>query len=272
MSYGAYDESNPYYNDNNGSGGFLTNSQGGGFTDSSPSTRNKNEDTLRPVTIKQVLSASQPHSDFPFQIEGRDITHVSIVAVVRSASKQATSAVYSLEDGTGTLDVRYWMDSSGGESESTTDIQQNQYVRVIGALKSFHDKLQITAQVVKPITDFHEIFYHKAEALAVTLQIRKGTDTIMNESKPSATYSQEITSEPNYMRPYLAFPELHKSVMKAVFEEVDRSPQGVHVARIAQRCPKGDEALTEAIEYLISEGHLFTGEDDEHILPVSQDS
>lgn len=212
------------------------------------------------------------------------------MALVRSASKQATSAVYSLEDGTGNIDVRYWLDSAtaDSESDSSTDIQQNQYVRVIGSLKSFANKLQITAQVVKPITDFHEVFYHKAEALAVTLQARKGTDSIMTDAKPSATYGQESSSEPNYMKPYADFPPLHKAVMKAIYEESDRSPQGVHVARIAQHCPKGDEALTEAIEYLISEGHLFTGyvallfhkalsndphsEDDEHILPVTHDS
>lgn len=186
---------------------------------------------------------------------------VKLVALVRSASKQATSAVYSLEDGTGNIDVRYWLDSAAADSESdsSSDIQQNQYVRVIGSLKSFANKLQITAQVVKPITDFHEVFYHKAEALAVTLQARKGTDSIMTDAKSSATYGQQSSSEPNYMKPYADFPPLHKAVMKAIYEESDRSPQGVHVARIAQHCPKGDEALTEAIEYLISEGHLFTG-------------
>ncbi|TIA74285.1 hypothetical protein E3P92_01385 [Wallemia ichthyophaga] len=272
MSYDDYGNSNPYYEDTGaGGGGFLSNSQGGGYSQGSPSANRKDDDTLRPVTIKQVLNAKQPHADFPFQIEGHDVSHVKLVALVRSIGSQTTSAVYSLEDATGTIDVRYWKDVES-ESETPGSAHQNQYVRVVGSLKSFANKLQITAQVVKPITDFHEIFYHKAEALAVTLQLRKGTNTLMSESKPSATYGQQSSSEPNYMKPYAEFPPLHKSVMKAIYEESDKSPQGVHVARIAQHCPKGDEALTEAIEYLISEGHLFTGEDDEHILPVTHDS
>lgn len=78
---------------------------------------------MRPVTIKQILTATLPHPDFPYQIEGHEITQVSIVALVRSAIKQATSAVYSLEDGTGILDVRHWLETPESDSDSKTDVE-----------------------------------------------------------------------------------------------------------------------------------------------------
>ena len=60
------------------------------------------------------------------------------------------------------------------------------------------------------------------------------------------------------MKPYASFPILHKQIMRSIHEELDSSPQGVHVSRVCRGQHAGED-LKEAIEYLISEGHLYTG-------------
>lgn len=48
------------------------------------------------------------------------------------------------------------------------------WVRVLGNLKTFHDKKHITAARIFPITDHNEIFYHQLEALQAHLYFTKG--------------------------------------------------------------------------------------------------
>lgn len=77
--------------------------------------------TLRPLTIRQIRNAEQPHPDADFRVDGQDIGQVTVVAIVRAISKGTTNVSYSVEDGTDTIEVRQWHDSSA--EETTAEIQ-----------------------------------------------------------------------------------------------------------------------------------------------------
>lgn len=65
--------------------------------------------TLRPVTIKQIREAKQPHPDADWQIDGVDVSHVSWVSLLQLT---ATDSLHRLGaqhgDDSDQRDVRDW--------------------------------------------------------------------------------------------------------------------------------------------------------------------
>ncbi|KAI9864497.1 MAG: replication factor A protein 2, partial [Pleopsidium flavum] len=107
------------------------------------------KDTLRPVTIKQVLDAQQPHPDGEFKIDGIEITQITFIGQIRNISTQTTNITYKLDDGTGTIEVKQWIDSDATTALDTTNnnsdnpkpkLIENAYARVWGRLKAFNNK------------------------------------------------------------------------------------------------------------------------------------
>lgn len=112
-------------------------------------------------------------------IDGTETTQVTFVGQIRNISTQATNVTYRLDDGTGTFEVKVWVDSE--QSNSMDDpgnmhskLTENAYARVWGKLKTF-GKRHVVAHVIRPITDYNEINYHLLEATAVHLHFTKGS-------------------------------------------------------------------------------------------------
>jgi replication factor A2 len=91
---------------------------------------------------------------------------------VRNVSNQTTNITYKLDDGTGTIEVKQWID--GDDDTQRVRIEDNAYVRVWGKLNKFNNKKHIGAHFVRPITDMNEISYHLLEATVVHLHFTRG--------------------------------------------------------------------------------------------------
>jgi replication factor A2 len=134
-------------------------------------------DTLRPVTIKQLLEAHHPNADAEyFMIDGQETSQITFVGQVRNISTQTTNVTYKLDDGTGIIEVKMWKDvDTGDESAHGKSLPTEQsYARVWGRMKAFNNKRHIGAQIIRPIQDFNEIQYHLLEATAVHLHFTRG--------------------------------------------------------------------------------------------------
>ncbi|KAJ9627724.1 Replication factor A protein 2 [Taxawa tesnikishii (nom. ined.)] len=154
-----------------GGGGFMPGSQ-----ESPSGKKSYNKDTLRPVTIKQLIDAQHPHPDAEyFMIDGAEATQVTFVGQIRNISTQTTNVTYRLDDGTGTFEVKQWIDSDTlADSESNpSKLTENSYARVWGKLKTF-GKRHVASHVIRPITDYNEINYHLLEATVVHLYFTRG--------------------------------------------------------------------------------------------------
>jgi replication factor A2 len=81
---------------------------------------------------------------------------------------------YKIDDGTGTIEVKQWIDPDNENDAAKGKIMENNYVRVWGRLKSFGNKRHVGAHVIRPISDFNEISYHLLEATAVHLFFARG--------------------------------------------------------------------------------------------------
>lgn len=89
--------------------------------DQQSSQRQTLRTSLTPVTIKQIIDSTQPVPDAEFQIHGVNLNMVSFAGVLRKVENNTSAVVLTVEDGTGSLDIRKWIDenttSPGEEAE-----------------------------------------------------------------------------------------------------------------------------------------------------------
>eukprot|EP00126_Sphaerothecum_destruens_P010023 Sdes_comp20657_c0_seq3m15961 len=159
----------------NSGGGFMV----GNFD--SPATESERKkiggsQTISPVTIRQLLNASQNSMDDTFRVDGKTPAQVTFVGAIRSVVEQSTHLIYKVEDGTGEIDVRMWLDSHDSEhkAQQRSAFQEGIYVRVVGQMRTFMDKLSINSYSIRPIADMNEISFHMIEVIYVHLYNTKG--------------------------------------------------------------------------------------------------
>ncbi|KAJ5770091.1 uncharacterized protein N7511_002142 [Penicillium nucicola] len=149
-----------------------------------PQTGDRDNKTLRPVTVKQILDASQPFPEAPFQVDNADVANVLFIGQVRNISSQSTNITYKIDDGTGEIEVKKWVDTTTADNMDTdegkapgdgkSELEVNGYARVFGSVKSFGNKRYIGAHSVRPLSDINELHTHLLEATAVHLFFTRG--------------------------------------------------------------------------------------------------
>ena len=128
---------------------------------------------MRPVTIKQILDAEEAYAGADFKIDGSPVTQITFVGQVRNVQPQPTNITLKIDDGTGQIEVKKWIDVDKTEdNESSFELES--YVRIWGRLKSFNNKRHVGAHVIRPVAEFDEVNYHMLEATYVHLYFTKG--------------------------------------------------------------------------------------------------
>ncbi|KAH6856544.1 hypothetical protein B0I37DRAFT_412462 [Chaetomium sp. MPI-CAGE-AT-0009] len=169
-SYGGYQRTGYGTQGGDDGGGFMGGSQQG--SQGGGSGRNYANDSLRPVTIKQLVDCKEPYPGSELAVDGLPTTQVTLVGQVRSVAPQTVNTTYRIDDGTGIIEVKKWIDADN--PEAAQPLAQDTYVRVFGQLKSFNGKRHVGAHFIRPIQDFNEVNYHLLEAVYVHLQLTKG--------------------------------------------------------------------------------------------------
>ncbi|KND93127.1 Replication factor A protein 2 [Tolypocladium ophioglossoides CBS 100239] len=147
-------------------GGSQQGSQGGGG-------KSYQDESLRPVTIKQILEAEEAFSGADFKIDGSTVTQITFVGQVRSINPQPTNVTFTIDDGTGQIEVKKWIDADK-QDDADPGFELDSHVRVWGRLKSFSNKRHVGAHVIRPVADFNEVNYHLLEATYVHLFFTRG--------------------------------------------------------------------------------------------------
>ena len=109
---------------------------------------------------------------------------MTFVGQIRNISTQTTNITYKLDDGTGTIEVKQWIDTDAVSNVmdtsnvpgnfSTPKLVENEWARVWGRLKAFNNKRHVGAHVIRPIADKMEITHHLLEATYVHLYFARG--------------------------------------------------------------------------------------------------
>lgn len=124
------------------------------------------------MTVKQIIDAEEGYSGGDFKIDGASAPQVTFVGQIRSVNAQATNITFKIDDGTGQIEVKKWID--GDKPEDADAYELDSHVRVWGRLKSFSNKRHVGATFIRPVADFNEVNYHMLEATYVHLFFTKG--------------------------------------------------------------------------------------------------
>lgn len=181
MNYGGYEA---YGNNDFGGGGFMDSaSQGVGGSQGTPSKRgggrggggSRDNQTLFPVTIKQ-LHGVQPSEDDVLRLDGHEVATVKVVGILSELTPQSTNVRFKLDDGTGVFDGQMFLhadDADYAENE-LAKLRDGIYVRAVGKLRSFQERVSLSCFSVTPIEDFNEITHHFLDTIYVHLYNTRG--------------------------------------------------------------------------------------------------
>jgi replication factor A2 len=147
---------------------------GGGFGSSQQSAqkprRSYDEQTLIPVTLHMAMKATPDASGDGSLIleDGRKLTTIKVVGAVRSFENASTNVLYVLEDGTGLMDIKQWLDDN--DCTAIQEIRQqtlkeNIYIKVTGSIKDYEGKKMLVASSVRPLTTANELTHHMLQVV-----------------------------------------------------------------------------------------------------------
>eukprot|EP00300_Choanocystis_sp_HF-7_P023827 c25213_g1_i1.p1 GENE.c25213_g1_i1~~c25213_g1_i1.p1 ORF type:complete len:283 (+),score=63.02 c25213_g1_i1:126-851(+) len=230
-------------------------------------------ESITPVTIRQIFNAEH-HADETFFIDGREVQQVTVVVLITRIMPQETKVLYTVDDGTGMLDVMKWIPTDASEEEKEaqkTRFQEHTWVRVYGALRQFESQTNILAYNIQLVNDFNEITYHMIECISIHKRNTSPAVSVATSQNPV----QNINFSPSYARPppYVGqqpssnnnldgFSGLQNMILEAVRPSANE--EGVHVNEIFRQCPGFSEAaIREAILELTNEGHVYSTVDEE---------
>lgn len=125
------------------------------------------------MTVKQILDAEEAFAGADFKIDGATVTQVTAVGQVRSINPQPTNISIRIDDGTGTLEVKKFIDVDKQHEATNPGFEVDDNVRVWGRLKSFSGKRYVSAHLIRPVKDQNEVNYHMLEASYVHLYFTK---------------------------------------------------------------------------------------------------
>ena len=215
------------------------------------------------MTIKQIVDAEEPYPDANFRIDGVEVTQVTLVGMVRAVSPQTTNVTLRLDDGTGTVEVKQWLDSD----KPVPEFPLEQYVRVWGRLKSYNSKRHVGAHVIKQVDDFNEVNYHLLESTYVHLYFTKGASAAAGAGAAGAANDDSMFVDGGAGagggKADLSGLSAKARRMFQFLDSSESGNEGVNIHVIAQSTGMSVPDVLAASEELIQPGLVYTTVDDE---------
>ncbi|KAI0461594.1 hypothetical protein LJB42_000893 [Komagataella kurtzmanii] len=251
MSYQPYNN----FNDNAEGGGFTTyNNNDGDGQGSQGKTQQRN--TIKPVTIKQINDSKTIISDGEFVVNGVELNMVSFVGIIRNVNDNTSSLTVTIEDGTGSLDVRKWVDEGSDPSENNYPL--GQYVYVTGLLKEFNEKKSLQQATINPIEDYNQVTYHYLSAIKVHVEANQQGS---HQQGNSLFVSQNADDHTNSNDP-------SEKVYRFIHDNTPSMVEGVPIQYIAQSLSLTDNEVINYCNQLSDVGKIYNGNDDSSYLAV----
>lgn len=228
-------------------------------------------DNIMPVTVAQILTADC--IDDRYVYDGVTIHQVTVVGLVRSAKESPTSLTYEIDDLSGPLlEVKQFVDNdeSISENERVALVRENIYVRVFGNIRTFQGKRNLGAFRVSPISDMNELTSHLLEVIYAHAYWTKTPGMERDPPKPGSNVTLPNSSRQGVgsMTSYSGQVEVgltpqQQQVLNVIRSSMDE--QGMAMVTVGERL-KGMPAkvVREAVEFLSSEGHIYSTIDDDH--------
>lgn len=212
--------------------------------------------TLSQVTISQLNSAVQSLSEDSFRVDRKELQQISFVGLIIRVQQTETVMVYEIDDGTGTIIVKYWLEK---DAPPPPRWSEGSYVRVVGHLRSFSDERNVVADKLMDVPDMNELTYHQLEVLAIHLAATRG---------PAAAAGSAVSSSHLPLAPVQGLVSNATDPSQIIYAIIAQSQDaaGPSKAAIIAQCRSqfSEAVISSTIDSLIQEGHIYPSIDDYH--------
>ncbi|KAJ7304196.1 hypothetical protein JRQ81_011728 [Phrynocephalus forsythii] len=257
------------------SGGTGYSQSPGGFaspsgTEGDKKLRSRSQNIV-PCTVSQLLSAEQV--DDAFKVKEVELSQVTIVGIIRQAEKAPTNILYKVDDMTAApMDVRQWIDTDEECSENVV-VPPGTYVKVAGHLRSFQNRKSLVAFKIMPIEDMNEFTTHLLEVVHAHMVLRienTSTSTKTPQSVVPLEMSEMPNDDGNNATPVRGLTSHQSQVLNLI--KTCRTTEGISFQDLKSQLHSMNlQSLKKAVEFLSSEGHIYSTVDDEHFKSTDSD-
>lgn len=250
-------------------GGYISSGTVGGVKPASQKTERAKQ-SLRPVTIKQILNSHEESPSGPTLVDGVPVTRVSLVAVIRDIKKYDTVVIYRIEDGTGVFDLKRFIgksnnpaddgdkemrsydDEGNDENETEDPYEVGQYIYVQGSTKVFNEERRIQIQTMRRVEDHNEVIFHLLDAIKAYKYLVKGETGGVggNDGNSNSLFLGGSQNDPEAI------------VLQAIKKY---RGDGVNSTTLAYETKLPVGTIDKIIESLSEQGHIFNGDEDTYI-------
>ncbi|NWS22615.1 RFA2 protein, partial [Pachyramphus minor] len=190
---------------------------------------------------------------------------VTVVGIVRHAEKAPTNILYKVDDMTAApMDVRQWVDTDEAGGENVV-VPPGTYVKVAGHLRSFQNKKSLVAFKIMPLENMNEFTTHMLEIVNAHMILRKNLTSA--SSAPPSFSSTGISDMGGYggggSLPVNGLTAQQSQVLNLI--KNCPVPEGMSLQELKlQLHSMSMSTIKQAVEFLSSEGHIYSTVDDDH--------
>ena len=268
--------------DYHGSGGFDQGSAsgygGGGGGVPSPSQpkgkRNYDDRTVTPITIKMALSGTTSGEAGNLVLaDGRKMNQVCIVGATRSVEDFSTNVLYLIEDGTGLIEVKQWLDdndSTGLAAIRGQTLRDHVYLKIVGSVRDYDGKKTVVADSIRPLASGDELTHHMLSVIySAESYTRRNSYSLPGHAMmggvgfgsgpvPTAATGTSFNAMSGGGR-------LEEVVLDYIKTQGEQSEMGANVHQCIQALVMqghAEGAIRKAIDHLNDEGQIYSTVDD----------
>ncbi|XP_017043673.1 replication protein A 32 kDa subunit [Drosophila ficusphila] len=220
---------------------------------------NQKGEGIVPLVIKQIVDAPEGN----IEMFGMQYAMVCVAAIVRNIETSSTKITYTLEDHSGRIDAHYWLEE--GDALKAPEVMVNNYVKVYGTTRSQAGQKTLMVFKLLPVLDPNEVCTHLLEVLnaryrAEDYQNKGGSDGAAAGSGSIANFTaSQSTAIVSGLDPK------QQAVFQAIKSNV--SEEGISRKELKAKFSHiSDSELTNILDFMISEGHIYSSIDADHFI------
>lgn len=235
-----------------------------------------------PVTCQTVNLAKQVEGENSvFEYNHLRFHQVCIVGLIRNVIKRANDVTYLVDDMTSSeISVKLQSDEADdiemeeSKAEPQTHFIENQYVKVFGIIKSLQNQKIVQAFKIIPLKELNEITHHMLECMnaSIYLYSKANGDTMDMTVNNHHQTGRDTSTANNYeyggnnsATPTSTSGLAGLNLNLANLIKQSKTNEGVHIKDMYKQFSNFPATkIKEALEFLSTEGQIYTTIDDEH--------
>lgn len=217
-----------------------------------------------PVTAQLINQCTQVEGENSvYEYASMNFHQVCFIGIIRNVIKRANDTTYLIDDMTSSeVNVKLQSDDPDDmESEEAKPHQiqfmENQYVKVFGIIKSLQGEKIVQAFRILPVKELNEVTHHMLECMNASIHYSQKADGSCEMPSGGDNPLKNMNNGNSGLGSC-------NSQVSDLIKQC-KSSQGMHINEICDYLKSFSKTkIQDALEFLSTEGHVYSTIDDEH--------